>query len=301
MGKVPGDEEVSSGLTWHTGEGLRRELIDYAGIFLGTNMAALALVWFLIPNRIAAGGVSGLAIISYHLWQWPVGLVIFFFNIPLFLACLRFFGPRYGAKSFFGALMLSVAVIYWERLVQPLTMDPLLASLYGGLLGGLGMGIAFRYRGSTGGTDLAARILAYLTPFSVGYGLMLIDGLVILLAGLAFRTPEIMLYAIIALAVTGKTIDLVMEGFNYSKGALIISDHAEIIAGRVLKELGRGVTGLSGRGLYSGRGKEILFCVVGRGETARLKELVRSEDPEAFVVITNVHEVLGEGFSTMNE
>jgi uncharacterized membrane-anchored protein YitT (DUF2179 family) len=130
---------------------------------------------------------------------------------------------------------------------------------------------------------------------------MLIDGLVILLAGLVFKTPEIMLYAIIALAVTGKTIDLVMEGFNYSKGALIISDHAEAIAERVLKELGRGVTGLSGRGLYSGRGKEVLFCVVDRGETARLKELVRSEDPGAFVVITNVHEVLGEGFSTMTD
>jgi len=288
-------------LTKRTGERLRRELMDYAGIFIGANLAALALVWFLIPNRIAAGGVSGLAIIFYHLWRWPVGLVIFFLNTPLFLAYLRLFGPRHWVKSFFGALLLPAAVAYWEGLAQPLTTDPLLASLYGGFLGGLGMGIAFRYRGNTGGTDLAARIFSHLAPVSTGYGLMLIDGLVILLAGLIFKTPEIMLYAIIALAVTGKTIDLVMEGFNYPKGALIISDHAEAIARRVLKELGRGVTGLSGRGLYSGRGKEVLFCVVGRGETTRLKELVRAEDPRAFVVIANVHEVLGEGFSAMTD
>lgn len=288
-------------MTRHNGGRLRRELMDYAGIFIGTNLAALALVWFLIPNRIAAGGVSGFAIIFYHLWRWPVGLVIFFLNTPLFLVYLRLFGPRHWVKSFFGALLLPAAVAYWDGMAQALTMDPLLASLYGGFLGGLGMGIAFRYRGNTGGTDLAARIFSHLAPVSTGYGLMLIDGLVILLAGLVFKTPEIMLYAIIALAVTGKTIDLVMEGFNYSKGALIISDHAEAIAERVLKELGRGVTGLSGRGLYSGRGKEVLFCVVDRGETARLKELVRSEDPGAFVVITNVHEVLGEGFSTMTD
>ena len=288
-------------MTKRTGERLRRELMDYTGIFIGANLAALALVWFLIPNRIAAGGVSGLAIIFYHLWRWPVGLVIFFLNTPLFLAYLRLFGPRHWVKSFFGALLLPAAVAYWEGLAQPLTSDPLLASLYGGFLGGLGMGIAFRYRGNTGGTDLAARIFSHLAPVSTGNGLMLIDGLVILLAGLIFKTPEIMLYAIIALAVTGKTIDLVMEGFNYSKGALIISDHAEAIARRVLKELGRGVTGLSGRGLYSGRGKEVLFCVVGRGETTRLKELVRAEDPRAFVVIANVHEVLGEGFSAMTD
>ena len=288
-------------MTKRTGERLRRELMDYAGIFIGANLAALALVWFLIPNRIAAGGVSGLAIIFYHLWRWPVGLVIFFLNTPLFLAYLRLFGPRHWVKSFFGALLLPAAVAYWEGLAQPLTSDPLLASLYGGFLGGLGMGIAFRYRGNTGGTDLAARIFSHLAPVSTGYGLMLIDGLVILLAGLIFKTPEIMLYAIIALAVTGKTIDLVMEGFNFSKGALIISDHAGAIDRRVLKELGRGVTGLSGRGLYSGRGKEVLFCVVGRGETTRLKELVRAEDPRAFVVIANVHEVLGEGFSAMTD
>ena len=278
-------------------EKTRRELIDYAGIFVGVNLTALALVWFLVPNRIAAGGAGGLAIIFYHLWEWPVGLVIFLFNTPLFLVCLRLFGSRYGVKSFFGASLLAVAVEYWERLTQPLTMDPLLASIYGGVLAGVGIGLAFRYRGTTGGTDLAARLINHFTALSMGRGLMLVDGIIIALAGLAFRTPEIMLYAILSMAVTAKTIDLVLEGLNYSKGAFIISDRSQAIAGKIMKELGRGVTGLSGRGLYSGRGKEILLCIVGRAEEIRLKELVRNEDPGAFVIITDVHEVLGEGFS----
>lgn len=276
---------------------IKREIIDYAGIFVGVNLTALALVWFLVPNRIAAGGAGGLATVFYHLWEWPVGLVIFLFNTPLFLACLRLFGSRYGVKSFFGASLLAVAVEYWERLTQPLTLDPLLASIYGGVLGGVGIGIAFRYRGNTGGTDLAARLLYHITNISMGRALMLVDGIVIALAGLVFKTPESMLYAILSLAVSGKTIDLVLEGLNYSKGAFIISDRSEAIAAKIMNELGRGVTGLSGRGLYSGKGKEILLCIVGRAEEVRLKELVRTEDPKAFVIITDVHEVLGEGFS----
>ncbi len=182
-------------------------------------------------------------------------------------------------------------------MTQPLTMDPLLASIYGGVLAGVGMGIAFRYRGNTGGTDLAARLLNHFTNLSMGRALMLVDGLVIALAGLAFKTPESMLYAILSLAVSGKTIDLVLEGLQYSKGAFIISDRSEAIARRIMNDLGRGVTGLSGRGLYSGKVKEVLLCIVSRAEEVRLKELVKTEDPEAFVIITDVHEVLGEGFS----
>ena len=135
-------------MTRHNGGRLRRELMDYAGIFIGTNLAALALVWFLIPNRIAAGGVSGFAIIFYHLWRWPVGLVIFFLNTPLFLVYLRLFGPRHWVKSFFGALLLPAAVAYWDGMAQALTMDPLLAS-FTGFLGGLVWYIAL-HRGIPG-------------------------------------------------------------------------------------------------------------------------------------------------------
>ncbi len=273
-----------------------KEIIDYLGIFIGANLTALALVWFLIPNKIAAGGVSGLATVLYYLWGWPVGLVMLAINTPLLLACLKIFGPKFGIKTFFGTILLAVAVEYWGSIVHPLTLDPLLSSLYGGVLTGIGMGLTFKYHGTTGGTDLAARLLNHFSNLTMGQGLLIIDGIVIGLAGIIFRSAELMLYALIAVAASGKIIDGVIEGFSYSKGAFIISDYSERIAQRILDEMNRGVTGLSGRGIYSGKSREVLLCIIGRTEEARLKQLVKEEDPRAFVIISNVHEVLGEGF-----
>ena len=161
---------------------------------------------------------------------------------------------------------------------------------------GIGVGLAFRYHGTTGGTDLAAKLLNHFTTLTMGQALLVFDGLVIALAGMVFKSAELMLYALIALVAAGKMIDGVLEGFNYSKGAFIISDQSERIAQRILEEMNRGVTGLSGRGIYSGKCREVLLCIVGRAEETRLKRLVKEEDPKAFVIITNVHEVLGEGF-----
>ncbi len=275
---------------------LRREIIDYVGVFIGVNLTALGLVWFLIPYKIAAGGVSGLATVLYYLWGWPVGLVILLVNIPLFLACFLVFGAGFGLKTFFGTVLLAVVVEYWGRIVQPLTLDPLLGSFWGGVLAGAGVGVALRHHGTTGGTDLAAKLLSHFTGISMGQAILLLDGLVIGLAGLVFKSVELMLYALISIVVSGKIIDGVLEGFNYSKGVYIISDHSDRIAQRILDEMNRGVTGLSGRGIYSGQAREILLCVVGRAEEIRLKRLVKEEDPKAFVIITDVHEVLGEGF-----
>ncbi|NLW56351.1 MAG: YitT family protein [Firmicutes bacterium] len=274
----------------------RREIGDYLGVFLGVNLTALGLVWFLIPNKIAAGGVSGLATVLYYLWHWPVGLVMLLINIPLFLAGLFFYGTGFGLRTFFGAVFLSLTVEYWGKMAHPLTLDPLLAALCGGVLSGLGVGLAFRFRGTTGGTDIAAKILSRFSNFTPGQALLIFDGIVIALAGLVFRSFELMLYALIAVVVSGKTIDGVVEGFNYAKGALIISGRSEKIAARIMAELGRGVTGLNGRGLYSGEAREVLLCIIGRMEEARLKRLVKEEDPRAFMIITDVHEVLGEGF-----
>jgi len=275
---------------------LKREIVDYLGIFIGVNLTAVGLVGFLIPNKIAAGGVSGLATVLYYLWGWPVGLVILLVNIPLFLACFLVFGPGFGLKTFFGTALLAAVVEYWELLVQPITLDPLLGSIWGGVLAGVGVGVVLRYHGTTGGTDLAAKLLARFTSLSMGQAILLLDGLVIGLAGLVFKSVELMLYALISIVVSGKLIDGVVEGFNYAKGVYIISEHSDRIARRILAELNRGVTGFAGRGLYSGQDREILLCVVGRAEEIRLKRLVKEEDPKAFVIITDVHEVLGEGF-----
>ena len=285
-------------MSWlkENGHRLKTAIIDYLIIFIGVNLTALGLVWFLIPNKIAAGGVSGLATVLYYLWGWPVGMVILLVNIPLFFTCLFVFGPRFGMKTFFGTVLLAVVVEYWGQIVHPLTLDPLLGSLWGGVLSGVGVGLALRHHGTTGGTDLAAKLLVRFTSLTMGQALLVLDGLVITLAGYVFASVELMLYALISVVVSGKLIDGVLEGFNYSKGVYIISDHSDRIAARIMAELNRGITGLSGRGVYSGQTREILLCVIGRGEEIRLKKLVKEEDPKAFVIITDVHEVVGEGF-----
>jgi uncharacterized membrane-anchored protein YitT (DUF2179 family) len=277
---------------------VRNEIRDYLGILLGVTITALALVWLQIPNKIAAGGVSGLAIIVYYLWRWPVALTMLGLNLPLFLACLWTFGPRFGAKTLFGSAMISIMIEFWTTVVKlgPLTTDPLLAALYGGVIAGVGMGVAFRFGGNTGGTDLAARLLNRFTGIPVGQALLIFDGTVVVLAGIVFHSVELALYAIIAIFVTSQVLDIVLEGLGYARAAFIISDKSEEIGQKILTDLQRGATGLLGRGLYSTAKKEIILCVIGRSEVIKLKELVRQIDPRAFIIITEVHEVLGEGF-----
>ncbi|BAS28770.1 YitT family protein [Limnochorda pilosa] len=272
--------------------------LAYLWVVVGTVATALALDWFLVPNQIAAGGVSGLATITYHWFGWPVGVVMLAINIPLFLASLRFLGREFGIKTVVGAVSLSFWTDLLATRVEPLTHDPLLAAIYGGILAGAGMGLSFRAGGSTGGTDMAARITAHFTAFSTGRALLLADGLVIVAAALAF-SPELALYALLAVFLTGKAIDLVQEGQSYAKAAYIISSRAEEIGRAVLEELERGGTALHGTGLYTGEHREVLLVIVSRSEVAQLKGLVSRTDPRAFLVLHDVHEVLGEGFGPM--
>lgn len=277
---------------------IKREAIDYLGVFVGVTITALSLVWLQIPNKIAAGGVGGLAVVTYHLWGWPVALTMILINVPLFLACLWSFGPRYGAKTLFGTVFISIMIQFWDSVINimPLTDDPLLASLYGGVVAGVGIGIAFRFRGTTGGTDLGAQLLNKVTGISVGHSLLIFDGLVIVLAGIVFKSTELALYAIITMFVTSKILDTVLEGLDYAKAAFIISERFQEIGEKILNDLQRGATGLVGRGLYSTVHKEVILCVISRAEEIKLKEIVKKIDPRAFVIITDVHEVLGEGF-----
>lgn len=273
--------------------------LSYLWVIVGTLGTALALDLFLVPNQIAAGGVSGLATITYHWFGWPVGMVMLAINIPLFLASLRTLGREFGIKTIVGTVSLSFWTDLLAGVVQPLTEDPLLAAIYGGILAGAGMGLCFRAGGSTGGTDMAARMVAHYTTMSTGRALLLADGLVILLAALAF-SPELALYALLAVFLTGKAIDFVQEGQGYAKAAYIISTHSAQIGQAILTELQRGATALRGKGLYTGEGREVLLVIVSRTEVAQLKGLVSRLDPRAFMVIHDVHEVLGEGFGPMH-
>lgn len=270
---------------------------DYVGITVGVSITALALDLFLVPHRIAAGGASGLATILHFLFHWPVGLTILAINIPLLLASVRTFGRHFGAKTLFGTFALSILVDVGAGIFRhPLTQNPVLASLYGGVVAGIGMGITFRFNGTTGGTDLAARLLNHHTPLSIGRALLLIDMSVIILAGFAFHDPDLALYALIAVFVTSKAIDTLLEGADFAKAAFIVTDRPDQITQEVFSSLGRGVTALQGRGGYTGKERQVLLCVVGRSEQNRLREIIGSLDPGAFVIFTAAHEVLGEGF-----
>ncbi|KAF0193802.1 MAG: hypothetical protein FD169_2262 [Bacillota bacterium] len=271
-----------------------RRIGDYIGIIFGSVIVAIGLNALLIPNKIAAGGASGIATILYHIFKISPGIVLLAINVPLLIASSLIFGMRFGVYTIIGSLATSLAVELTQG-IPLLTSDPLLAALYGGVVAGVGMGIVFRFRGSTGGTDIAAKFLSHYTGISIGQSLLAIDALVVIGAGIIFGA-EFALYALIAIFVTTKLIDVVQEGFYSAKALFIVSGKADDIAHELMTRLDRGVTVFPSRGGFSKQDKSTLLCVVGRTELTRAKRLVLEVDRQAFIVVTDAHEVLGEGF-----
>ncbi|MGI6165251.1 MAG: YitT family protein [Limnochordia bacterium] len=268
---------------------------SFLGNIAGVMLTGVAMAAFLIPNRIAAGGVSGLATVLYHTTGIPVGVMMLAINIPLLYATFRIIGLSFSLRTIVGTILLSVTIDVLGPFIAPVTRDPLLASIYGGVLSGIGIGLAFYFGGSTGGTDLAARLMNHFTHFSIGQSLLIIDMGIIAVAGFFFGA-ETALYAILALYLSTKTIDLIQEGQGAGRAAYVVSNHPEEISRRILQELERGVTALQGRGMYTNSERQVLLVIVSRSEIVRLKRLVKEEDPSAFMIITDAREVLGEGF-----
>ena len=269
---------------------------DYLIITLGSLITAVSINMLLVPNKIAPGGVSGAATVLYYLFQFPVGTTMLVLNIPLFILGIRYLGGTFGVKTLFSTVILSV-IIDLTAFLPVITEDPLLASLYGGAIMGAGLGLVFRSGATTGGTDLAAKIVHKFVPFlSLGQILLFIDFVVIVFAAAVFKNYDLALYAIVTLFVASKLIDGILEGVNFAKAVFIISTKAEHIAEKVLKDLDRGVTGLNGTGMYTGENKTVLMCVLARREIPVLKSIVKEIDKDAFVILTDVREVLGEGF-----
>lgn len=276
---------------------MKKLVRQYTGMTLGILIAALALNMFLIPNKIAAGGVSGLATVIHYLLGWPVGMIMLACNIPLFVLGVKILGARYGINTLYGAAAYSVFIDLLAPYTPVLTHDILLSALYGGVISGVGVGLVFRFRGNTAGTAMAAAILNKLYGISVGQALMIADFVVVVLAGVVFQSPELALYATISIFVTSHIIDLVQEGPSASKAFLIMTDNTDKVAEEIFNELDRGVTFLQGRGGYTGQPREMLLCVVDTSQLTQLKELVYQLDPRAFVIVMDAHEVLGEGFA----
>jgi uncharacterized membrane-anchored protein YitT (DUF2179 family) len=273
---------------------IMEKVMEYTYVLIGSALVALAFNLFLLPNRVASGGVSGISTILHAVLGWEPAYVQWSLNIPLFIAGVVLLGKQFGVKTLVGTLFLPF-VVYLSNNLEPATNDPLLGSLFGGIGVGIGLGIVFRGKASTGGTDLAAQIIHKFTGLSLGTCVAIIDGLIVLTAAIVFDI-ERGLYALIALYVTSKTIDFVQVGFGNSKMTMIITNKEDEVRQAILHKIDRGVTKLSGYGGYTENERPVLMCVVEQSEFTKLKQLVKSIDASAFVVVMDAAEVLGEGF-----
>ena len=279
----------------------RRTGFDYAQLTIGAALLALNIALLLVPNKIVSGGATGIATILYYVLGTQVGTMVLIINIPLFIVGVKWGGGmRFAVRTIYATVVMSVLAdlfAVWLRQVPPIT-DPLLFVLYGGLLDGIGMGLVFRGQGTTGGTDVVARLMHHWKGIPFGTTLLGVNSIVLIGAAVVFGL-EAAMYALILTFVAARVVDIVQGENNYGRAAIIISGKAADIRSSVLTVLERGVTVLEGRGGYTEAGLEVLYCVVSRGEVSILKRLVQSIDPKAFVVITEASEVLGEGFRTL--
>jgi uncharacterized membrane-anchored protein YitT (DUF2179 family) len=282
-----------------------RRVRDFALMSVGIVMTAFALDAFLIPNKLAAGGVSGLATVIYYAVKSnfgitvPVGVQMLLMNAVLLVIAWKSRGLRYLAKTLYGAVGLSVLVDVLAPFTPHLaSSDLLLAAIWGGAVSGIGMGLVFKGGGNTGGTDIVAQLLSSRFPFGVGQLMLVIDAFVTVLAAITFG-PNLALYGVVAIFVSTTAIDLVLEGISVEKAVIIISDAADRIGSAVNTELGRGCTALEATGVYTGEKRGMLYIVLSRNEIDDIKAIVRGIDPDAMVIISNVHETIGEGFKQM--
>lgn len=268
----------------------------FIGIVIGGTIVSISINTLIIPNGIADGGVTGVAIILHYLLNWPVSWTILALNVPLFIVGLRLVGRHFLILSVIGVGVLSVTLSLTTPL-PILTHDALLAAISGGVLSGIGMGIIFRSRGSLGGTDILAVLFARTTPFSVGQILLGIDAVIFLVTAILFR-PEMAMYAMIYMFIATRVIDLVQEGLNHSKSVMVVTSQPQKIAEEIMAKLDRGVTLFQATGAFSGEPKQVVYCVINRTELSQVKEIIHQHDPLSFLAISEVPEVVGEGFSS---
>lgn len=273
-------------------------LRDYLLIALGALLQALALRLFLVPANLVSGGISGISQLINHYTGWPIGLMIFLGNLPLFLLGWRYLGGvRFALRTAFAVVGVSFFVDLLSFWLPPegLTDDFVLNAIYGGLVSGIGFGLVYRGQGTSGGSDILARILNHWRGVPLSQSYLMTDALVMFTAGLTFSW-ENALYALVMLYVSGLVAEAVTEGGNVVRTALIITDNPGPVQAHILQEMERGVTVLTGRGGYTGQERTVLYCVITRSEVVQLKNVVREADPRAFMVVGQAYEALGEGF-----
>lgn len=268
---------------------------DYIFIVVGAFILGFAIKNVFDPIGLVTGGVSGIAIILKDLFEIPLWISNTVLNIPLFLVAVKLKGWEFIKRTFVSAMMLSISLYALPEMIF-LPNNIFLASLYGGIIAGIGIGLVLMANATTGGTDLLSALIQRAMPhYSIASILQVVDASVVV-AGASIFGIEYALYAMISIYVVTKVSDGMIEGLKFSKVAYIISEHNDEIAKKIMETMERGVTGLDARGMYSGNRKEVLFCVVSKKEIVQLKELVVSHDSQAFIIVSDAREVLGEGF-----
>lgn len=286
---------------------------NYLVMIIGAFIIASAYVLFITPNRIVPGGIYGVSIIIHYLTHnlfpfapegLPVGTMGIILDIPLTLLGIKVLGKRFGVKNFFGIVMTSFFIdtltIFWGY--KPLVEnDVLLSSVFGGVMSGVGLGLIFKAKGATGGTDTIAMMIAKTTKLPLGQLLIYVDSIVVLFGLIAFGDWKIPLYSWIVIFITGKVIDGIMQGFSYDKTVFIISDKYEEIRRKIIFDLDRGGTYLLAEGMYGGKKRKVIYTNVTRRELATLITYIKDIDPDAFVTVINANEVIGHGFKPIKE
>ena len=277
-------------------------IIEFLGLIIGCLFMGVALNMFFKPYTIAPGGLSGLSLVISKFIGLSVSTIMLLIGIPLLLFSIKILGKKDSIKTFIGMIILSIVLKFTESLSTiSVTQDILLSSISGAIFLGIGLGIVFRVDGSTGGTDLIALMINRIIPsLPVSKCLTIIDGMVVLSAGIANGNIETGLYSAIALYIIFKVIDAIISGFDYSKAFMIITDDRDELKEAILNDVKRGVTVLDGKGGYSNNDKSILLVVVNnKNQEVHLKKLIKRVDPNAFIIVSDVHEVLGKGFKSI--
>jgi uncharacterized membrane-anchored protein YitT (DUF2179 family) len=287
--------------TKHQAFEILKDLVSYAA---GSALCAVSIRMFTAPNHIAPGGISGISTMINYLSGWPIGMVSLLLNIPLFIWAVLEIGYRLVGKTIVATVFLSVEIDLLGLVVRPYSGNPVIAAVFGGCLEGVGLSLVFLRGATTGGTDLVARLLGRRVRFiSMGKLMLSVDSVIVVASGFVYQSMESALYAIIAIFVSTKLIDTVLYGTDIGTGKVlfIISEKNDQIAKTILSDVDRGVTVLKSRGAYTGREGEVLLCAVRRYEVAKVKDIVRSVDKDAFLIVGEAGEITGEGFRSVRQ
>lgn len=278
---------------------------NYGLILAGSFILGLGFVLFINPYNIVPGGAYGVGIVVHHLVpEIPVGSFGLALNIPLIIIAVRILGPRFGVKTIVGMVLSSLfmdlqTIVIGENDPLGLENEILLSCVFGGVTIGLGLGLIFKAKATSAGSDIVAMIIAKSTRLPVGQLLILVDSVIVLLGLIVFKDWKVPLYSWIVIFVTGKVIDGVLEGVNYDKSLFIISNQPEKIREKIINDLNRGGTYLNGTGMYGQNERPVIFTVVNRRELAILEDYIHEIDPDAFLTVSNTSEILGNGFKSL--